>query len=352
MSTTDTCLNCNHRLDKEAHYCDRCGQKAHDGKAPLFQITKEFFSEQLNIDGRLWSSIRSFLHPGQLTQDYFAGKRTSHLNPYRLLFFVAVVTLALFRFSNFENGIVQMSSEGVESANPFWFANQQQFLTTLDSLEIELDRSLPLATDQTTKDSILQHLRASFNLASDSVDLNQDLVILWIEGPMVVSVRDFNSMTPSQLMDHYPIKGLLIRMVTRQKIKFYKDPSALAGYFLGNFVWILLAYIPIIALVLKMLYFRRKRYFVEHLVFSLHLHTAFLLGFALVTLGTLLVGGTSGWQISLPILFSIYLLFAQKRYYQQPWKITILKFVLLQFTYPIIFAFFLLFVSVINFLLF
>jgi hypothetical protein len=101
--------------------------------------------------------------------------------------------------------------------------------------------------------------------------------------------------------------------------------------------------IPMFALLLLVLYWRSGRYFVEHLVFSIHFFSCFLLLLsANLLLTTLVVGVARRMGIYLGILFSdyffsaililvclIYLLLAVRRAYAQGWVLTVLKCLIL-----------------------
>ena len=84
---------------------------------------------------------------------------------------------------------------------------------------------------------------------------------------------------------------------------------------------------PFLALLLKLLYFRRNRYYVEHLFFSFHFHAfVFLLGTLLILLQNVLSGGLIA---ILALSIFVYLFMAMKKVYGQGFFKTFLKFILL-----------------------
>lgn len=102
--------------------------------------------------------------------------------------------------------------------------------------------------------------------------------------------------------------------------------------------------IPMLALLLQVLYWRAGRYFVEHLVFSIHFFSAFLLflsGNLLLT--TLIIAVArrikttslafldNDLLLTMPLLLVclIYMLVAVRRVYMQSWALTVLKSVIL-----------------------
>ncbi len=61
-----------------------------------------------------------------------------------------------------------------------------------------------------------------------------------------------------------------------------QDPERVQALVVGRLAWTIFALVPVFAALLRLLYRRRERFFVPHLVFALHFHT---LGFLLMTVG-------------------------------------------------------------------
>jgi len=97
--------------------------------------------------------------------------------------------------------------------------------------------------------------------------------------------------------------------------------------------------IPMFALLLQVLYWRAGRYFVEHLVFSIHFFSCFLLLLSVHLLLTTAIVGVArritthlaifdnDLLLTMPLLVAclIYMLLAVRRAYKQGWVITVLK---------------------------
>ncbi len=339
------CLNCSTRLDDSSRYCPHCGQPAHDGKVPLYQIFREFFTEQLNLDGRLPTSLKAFLTPGRLSIEYFAGKRKLHVNPFRLFLLLIILALAALRYSGID-------LEEVSDVDVAWYTGKKDQLAVLDSLSLILEDRLPGPQFETIRDSIQHDLRIQIDVQSDSISLNENLILLWEKRPLKVSIRDFNNLTPEILLDKYHVEGFINRLVLHQELKLVQSPKSLVSYVVSNIPWIIMAFIPFIALILKLLYIRRNRYYVEHLVFSLDIHSAFLIGIIILATINFWVPAFESLITWLLLFFMIYIILAMKRFYMQSWTKTILKFILLVITYPILMSFFVVIAILLNFLLF
>src|SRR5690606_19705106 len=82
--------------------------------------------------------------------------------------------------------------------------------------------------------------------------------------------------------------------------------------------------LPAFALLLKLLYVRRKRYYVEHFVFGLHTHAFTFLMFTIM-----LLGRTNWIRLPATLWMLAYFFLAMKRYYGQGWLKTTLKYIVL-----------------------
>lgn len=94
------------------------------------------------------------------------------------------------------------------------------------------------------------------------------------------------------------------------------------------------AMLPIFALLLKFLYVRRGRYYVEHFIFSLHFH-AFVFLLLTVYMGLEYVPGVAGSGLGVAVAgwMLLYLFIAMKTVYGQPFLKTAVKYFTLLWCY-------------------
>jgi len=150
--------------------------------------------------------------------------------------------------------------------------------------------------------------------------------------------------------DKYGIKGFKSRLIFMQFIRIQKAADKLVFYLIGNMLWMMFIMMPMLALVLKLLYVRRRFYYFEHLVFSFHTHTFVFLLFSL----SLLVDKYATTTLT-PFVFlvlAVYLVAAMKRFYGQGWFKTIVKFIIANLLYGIIFNVALLLTLIVSLVLF
>ncbi len=92
MAPLSDCSNCATPL--AGRFCHTCGQNAVPTERSLFRLVVRWLREALDLDGRLFASLRLLVtRPGALSRAYMQGRRTDYLGPLRLLavcFFVDI----------------------------------------------------------------------------------------------------------------------------------------------------------------------------------------------------------------------------------------------------------------------
>ena len=88
------CKNCGYTVHKR--FCSECGQK--DSELLKFKIlVKEFFNEFLDLDSRLFLTLKYLItKPGFLTTEYWQGRKSRYSSPFRIY----LITSLLYVFFN------------------------------------------------------------------------------------------------------------------------------------------------------------------------------------------------------------------------------------------------------------
>ncbi|SFD67926.1 DUF3667 domain-containing protein [Pseudoalteromonas denitrificans] len=91
------CKNCQVKLQNDAKYCLSCGQSAASLNRPFLDVVKEMTHELLDIDGKLWLTLRTMLtKPGTLTHEFNQGKRVKYTPPLRLYLAISILFFIVF----------------------------------------------------------------------------------------------------------------------------------------------------------------------------------------------------------------------------------------------------------------
>lgn len=86
----EACANCGHERDNR--FCPRCGQNDRDYKRSLWRLIGDLIKETFEVDGRLPRTLRPmFLRPGQLAVEFSRNRRASYVSPIRLYLFASIL---------------------------------------------------------------------------------------------------------------------------------------------------------------------------------------------------------------------------------------------------------------------
>jgi len=294
------CQNCHTALPTEENYCPNCGQKNDTRRLSVREYISESLGNFFSFDSKILRSLGPFLiKPGVLSRRYVDGQRVKYVVPFRLYMFFSVVFFLV-------SGATQDTSQ--------WN----------DALQFVDD-------EPTVQDSVVTNLE----ITEDSVNL------IIPSTDTVKPVKDFIGLEAYRFAKDHPemeTSKALLQMgydTTDNRKKAYdfftkfarQKPGDFINYLYDKAPLLIFLFIPIIALVFKLFYIRRKIYYSEHLTFLFQTN-AFL--FFLGIIGLLIeywfdkdildfvVGG-----------FALYFLIAMKNFYRQNWGKTILKFFLL-----------------------
>jgi hypothetical protein len=339
------CQNCHAPLRAGDLFCGACGQKYKPGRVTLWQLLQEFFSSLFNFDSRFFKTIGGLLLPGKLTVDFFLGKRQPYLHPVRLFFFTALVHFALLgvALSGLEDFVANQLEDQKRSVH------RKEFLAELDSLSNALKMASPSRELGAGMDTLYTQLAAS-SQGGDTLYLGFLDVQKGNSEVRSMSSVDVFTLTPDALLDKYEVKGAVNRFQVRQELRILQKGDRFVAFMLGNLIWLVALMMPVLAFLLKTLYLRRDKYFVEHLVFSFHYHAFAFMAFSVPLLMSTDAGffnpssdvqsGEGGSDL-VGIVFLVvmgYLFLAMRKFYGQGLRKTFLKFSVLNVAYLFIFC--------------
>jgi len=300
----DQCENCGALL--HGPYCSQCGQRAADRIVPIWHMLNEALEAVIELDMRVIHTFPKFVFlPGRLTREYINGRRKRYIRPFRLYLFT---TFLLFT--------VLALTAGQSFRFPF---DPEMSAAQADTVQME---SRGEAADTAAA------------AAAPSVFGSPEQREEWAEtiekNPDAVNVQFGDPETQARL-----------ERILRVKVaEALRNPRDLIGSMIDRGPYAMFLMLPIFALLLKLLYVRRGRLYVEHLIFSLHVHA---FSFVAFTVGILLGEAEAGWLhvaadwIELSPL--LYLVLAMAHVYEQGFIKSTIKAFLLLLIYSIILVF-------------
>jgi hypothetical protein len=325
------CLNCGANVI--GRYCHICGQENIVPKESFLKLVAHFFYDITHFDTNFLSTLRHLLFkPGFLSKEYIRGRRASYLNPVRMYVFTSAIFFLVF-FAVVKPQI----NVSEKDRTPL---KKSERIALLADLKNELGKKG--ADTSVLQKQIVMLLDTSREITrAGLVSANAKNRGIYFNGKRYSTVSNYDSVQrslPEGKRDGW-LKRAMVHRATRFDEKMREDPNnawiELFEDFMHKLPYLLFISLPIFALILKLLYVRRKQFFyADHAIFSIH-HYIFsfilLLVFFLVDeLKKTIGGGIFDWiEIILLLLWPIYLYAGMKNFYRQGWRKTFLKFFLL-----------------------
>ncbi|CAA9294088.1 MAG: hypothetical protein AVDCRST_MAG56-5804 [uncultured Cytophagales bacterium] len=344
------CQNCDYPLETEFNFCPRCSQHNSDKLTSFWRLVVEVISDLFSYDSRFAKTIFPFLFkPGFLTNEYVAGRRVRYMHPLRLYVFVSLLYFSVF-------SVVVGRSVKDESDAADVTLNRVQ----ADSVRAQLRRNLKgelSDTDMAKVDSALRVVAKAKDPGLINMHLNDDDDEEDHDdgdGELNRYLRLINTkgITENQVLDSLRWERNWRNLFkARQGIRLANlKKNEFIEFFMGKISLMMFAMLPFVALFMKLLYVRRRRYYMEHLTFMLHIHAFTFLVLALALLYNYYADSDhAGWWATLLIL--VYITVAFRQVYRQGWFRTLSKMFILFMSYSISLAFFLLLTLAVSALL-
>ncbi|MEM6317173.1 MAG: DUF3667 domain-containing protein [Bacteroidota bacterium] len=344
----DKCLNCHHPLPESATFCPNCGQKTTDGRISLREFMHNFVDNVFNLDSRIFKTMSLLFIPGKLTLEYFKGKHKTYYHPIRLYLVMSLVFFAILSTQDSSTDYLDIDFED-DNGSIFQRAEQSKnfktFDANLDSIGQLLAAAYPDQPYQIIVDSLQKRLPTYEFMETDSIFLQ-----MAVGERVKISTLDLLTMETDQILEQYQVDNFFQKIALKQGVRFAKNQELFARQISSNLPLMLLIMMPFLALFMKLLYIRNKRYYVEHLVFNFHHHAMAFSVFAVVLL---LPAEVLEPAIPFCILAVFaFFFFAMLTYYQQGIFKTFIKFLIFNFFYLFSFIVALTFTLVISFLFF
>ena len=322
MDNRTTCLNCNAPLTGK--FCSSCGQEDRPQKLSVWQLLGQFFSGLLNYDGRLILSIRLlFSKLAALTLAYMEGKRSSFVNPVQLYLFTSAIFF-LFSSTFSTPDLINIASDD-EKGNVVSIGSlpETSASETVDFAK-GFSEGIEAGKRMTESDSIV-------NLESDFESYEEYL-------------SNQLTLKPEERSSSFELK--FVEKFYQIKDKYEGQKGFLQAFgeeILNRLPQVLFITLPLLALILKLVFIRRKHYwYIDHLIFVLHIATSFFI-LLFIQKGLELLASSTDWSafslISGLLGFSwfIYYLISFKRFFEKGWLKTLLFFFLTGFLQSIVF---------------
>src|SRR5213078_450703 len=328
------CENCGALLT--GRWCSQCGQAAIDYRRSFRHVIVDVLDSFLNWDSKFFATIGWLIaRPWHLTNQFLAGRRVRYVHPLRLYLLVSI----LFFF------VVNYWAKSIHADPSKLSADDRADITA----ELN-DPDIPPKVKARLRDALdakgLTQAEAQTSPSPETAVTPQPSII-GSPPPSVTSPSPSGDFGPLVQFDKPPSDPFEKWLEQRAKEKMGEHGSKMALFIatlFSNLPYMMLCCIPLFALVLKVLYVRKRIFYIDHLVYALHIHTFAYVGIMLIVLATIGLiraapGPIAGWIIALLwIAFVMQIFLSIRRVYRQGWFISVFKFLFGGFVYFVVLA--------------
>ncbi|MBD3581377.1 DUF3667 domain-containing protein [Flavobacterium selenitireducens] len=284
-----TCLNCRHVVERR--YCPNCGQENTDSRKTFHHLFIHFFEDLTHYENAFWKTIRHLLFkPGRLTAEYLSGKRLSYLAPVRLYIFISFVTFFVISLMPSDNENESHDTKGDKDAK-----SEQELLSlkfpendtvppkpTVPGKLTRVNGELVFVEDTATATPELSPEQLKLGAISMNVKDND------VEKPR--KVKGFGSFSTVRELDSiqntrpegqklswfgYRLEKVLVMVRERSNEEDYMND--LGQEVVHNIPKALFLYMPIFAFWLWLFHGKKRWYYFDHGIFTLHYFSFMLL---------------------------------------------------------------------------
>ncbi len=284
--TTETiiCPNCN--TEAHGNYCYQCGQPTHLHKETFWGLIGHSAAHYFHYDSKFWQTMKAlWFAPGALTIAYWNRQRMRYLPPISLYIFISAVYF-----------LVGFTADSKEKAKE----------------KKEEDRIFHIVNKSGTDDSTVAAMKIDSVMGDVLGDSLAELAKLHTAGKKQRKHRD-----TADVFEDAPewIKGMRDRSkkISKEHGDWWEYIGEKFDHMLPKIFFFM---IPLMALLLKLRFFRRKDvYFVDHAIFAIHYHS---LWFSVMALRFIPIGGIFHVLLSVALIVAVtlYMIKALQRVYK------------------------------------
>lgn len=246
------CQNCGHTV--EENFCPHCGQKNTETRQSFGHLIGHFAEDFTHYDGAFWKTIKYLLfRPAFLTKEYLMGKRQLYVPPVKLYIFISFITFLIPAL---------MPNVGTE--------NQAIVVSHIEPQKEEI-----------SKPSLHEKENVWFTPGFSTTE--------GIKSPMTYkTVKEMDSieaLKPSALKlsyFEYKLGKKIIKLYQHNTSSQVKEKLFSAiGHNLSKVIFI---YMPFFAFWLWIFHGKKRWYFFDHGIFTLHYFSFLLLNITIMTI--------------------------------------------------------------------
>lgn len=276
------CLNCGAEL--QGKFCHTCGQENLHIKESFGHMLNHAISDYFHFDHQFFHTLNPLLFkPGKLTNEYMAGRRVQYLHPVKMYIFISLVYFVLvFRSDNKIVNIGPLSKPITKEQ----IANADSAIINNNTLNLQQKQALIAGlNDRLTAKSTQKRSRYFFN-----TDKNKDIrdtsyaQYLGSQQKLAANKRD----------------DIFRRLIRKREYELSSNETdvkkLITEGIIHNTPKLMFLLLPLFALLLSITFWRNKKFYVEHLIYSFHFHCFLFLFLTVIMLAKMAI--PASWDLN------------------------------------------------------
>ena len=324
------CLNCGTAL--QGKFCYNCGQENLEIKESFGHMMNHAISDYFHFDDQFFHTLKPlFFKPGFLTNEYMAGRRARYLHPVKMYIFISLVYFVIL-FQTGHNPVKANHNDGNAPQS-----NSVQLL--IDS--ISKDPTIP----GYAKKGIIGELKKDNEKESkDTVDNTEKYFL----SPKANQSNYDAYIKAQQKLPEDKRDGVLLRLYNKKAFAYKEEygtrtKEVIMEQFKHNMPKMMFLMLPLCALIVMIAFWNNKKYYVEYLIYSFHLHCFIFLFLTIIMVLEWLYPGnwttvTGCINFAATIIITWYIYKSLKVVYQRSTFRTITKLIGASFMYLMAFT--------------
>jgi hypothetical protein len=277
------CENCGNEVTQR--YCGACGQRLEPPVHSLWHFSRVATEDLTHADSRVWRTLWALLFkPGFLTSEFLAGRRARYLPPVRLYLVLSVAFFLVASAVPTRFTVVQFDADKIGDAR----VASSDKLEDVPGLKSQAGETAQQRADRLCAD-------ANYN------------------GPWASTLRP--------LAQQSCLKTVIDNGRELQQVFLHNVPRAM------------FIFLPLLAGLMMLMYWRPRRYYVEHLLLFVHNHAFVFLVAGVLLLLSRFVPRVPGVNLAVFLYFAWYMYRSMRVVYHQGRLLTASKLALLAFFY-------------------
>jgi hypothetical protein len=245
-----TCLNCGHPV--ELRYCSKCGQENVESRQSFGHLVRHFAEDFTHYEGNFWRTIKYLLfRPAYLTRNYLSGKRASYVAPVKLYIFISFAAFFIPHI------LPEYETEHKEKEQ-----GAQKIGLTLQTY----GNKLSVYGDSLQKEASIKK----------EADTNRFPGFATVEEYDAAQLAIPPQHRDGRLARWFQHKSIGLNKFSREELK-----QKIAEGMNKNFPKALFIYLPLFAFVIWLMHGKKRWYYFDHGIFTLHYFSFLMLIFTL-----------------------------------------------------------------------